>query len=818
MKRILILATILVSSALPGFSQGSVELGDSGEFSQLTYNPIGWGETPAVFDSDNNLYLCYTENGKLEYGGATLTNNMKTIVMKYNGNTWTRVGGTSATSSFPQITPIIAVDRFDTLYTAYWDGPQGAMKPSIHKFNGFGWMTVGSPMNFTNNLYGSTILWLKFDKNNMPYFSYADNNDSIHVYRYNGSAWNKLPNCGLSNSMKNTNIGTFGFDIPKSDSMPYVSGAPAQGQMAVKRFNFSTGGWEFVGSTSIPSTPSDSATTHTRLVFNSAGVPHLIYADMQYNRDLVVKRFSGGTWNTVGSKIHGVVYTFHLTFGPGDTPYVVSNTNNDQYGCKVYKFNGTDWDNVVENNLFENRLMGRIIFNNNGVPHGAFLSFINQKGEVRKFAANAWTLLAGKPKVGLSEGEVEQTSIKVNNQGDPIVLFRDLALGGRAVMKRYDPDSNKWFTIGNGPLTTGDTKSLKMDIDQSGKLYAVFGDGDNGYRTTMRRFDGTAWQNVGTAGFSSGSVSNVTMAVSNAGVPYTAYSDNGFGDKATVKKFDGNWVFVGSSGFSSGEANYTNMTLSDSGVPYIIYSDEGDNERAHVKQFNGTDWIDAGAGVISPSAASFTSLAIDKAKNITYALYTNTSTGKFTVSKYENSSWSDVGSPSFTDSIGGGGSIGLDRSGAPHVIFPDPLFDDKASIMMYNGTNWTFFGERGFSAGRVTTPSLSFDDSNNLFVVYASSQAFARKFTNANVGVANIDYVPENTGSVYPNPSNGILHFDIHFGDLGKPYTIYDMQGREKFTDKIRFEKNVIDLSSFTKGVYFLKVKESTRVYKLVIK
>jgi len=65
-----------------------------------------------------------------------------------------------------------------------------------------------------------------------------------------------------------------------------------------------------------------------------------------------------------------------------------------------------------------------------------------------------------------------------------------------------------------------------------------------------------AWNNVGDPGFSDGEGRHVSSFVFE-GTPYVAYSDEANGYKVTVKKYNGsNWETVGSAGFSAGQASY----------------------------------------------------------------------------------------------------------------------------------------------------------------------------------------------------------------------------------------------------------------------
>ena len=73
--------------------------------------------------------------------------------------------------------------------------------------------------------------------------------------------------------------------------------------------------------------------------------------------------------------------------------------------------------------------------------------------------------------------------------------------------------------------------------------------------------------------------------------------------------------------------------------------------------------------------------------------------------------------------------------------------------------------------------------------------------------------------SVYPNPSNGMFTLESSY-DLEKvSITIYTMDGRLMYEDKIALlnTQKTLDLSSFSEGMYVLRVETSTfKISKLI--
>jgi len=73
--------------------------------------------------------------------------------------------------------------------------------------------------------------------------------------------------------------------------------------------------------------------------------------------------------------------------------------------------------------------------------------------------------------------------------------------------------------------------------------------------------------------------------------------------------------------------------------------------------------------------------------------------------------------------------------------------------------------------------------------------------------------------SVYPNPSNGMVHLRANGTNRNASYEVFDMTGKSIQSGLINNKDFVISLTNSTKGLYFVKVRTATAVetYKLII-
>ncbi len=95
--------------------------------------------------------------------------------------------------------------------------------------------------------------------------------------------------------------------------------------------------------------------------------------------------------------------------------------------------------------------------------------------------------------------------------------------------------------------------------------------------------------------------------------------------------------------------------------------------------------------------------------------------------------------------------------------------------------------------------------------------------TNPTFGVTNGDCKKVNVGIndlimnelvIYPNPTNDVLTIKNDNANLGK-INIFDLNGKNIFTEKVENNELQLDMSNFANGMYILKT-ENSRVYKVV--
>ena len=128
--------------------------------------------------------------------------------------------------------------------------------------------------------------------------------------------------------------------------------------------------------------------------------------------------------------------------------------------------------------------------------------------------------------------------------------------------------SQSWDTVGHPGFSAQKAYYTSIAIDTEGTPYVVYVDAGNGLKATVMKYNGSSWDTVGHPGFSAGMVIYTSIAISKNGTPYVVYEDTINSYKATVMKYDGsNWVTVGNAGFSDGEVNWTCISIDSNGTP-----------------------------------------------------------------------------------------------------------------------------------------------------------------------------------------------------------------------------------------------------------
>ncbi|MES2704231.1 MAG: Ig-like domain-containing protein [Bacteroidota bacterium] len=309
----------------------------------------------------------------------------------------------------------------------------------------------------------------------------------------------------------------------------------------------------------------------------------------------------------------------------------------------------------------------------------------------------------------------------------------------------------QWEPVGPRHIMSGTSNNNKLVFAPDGTPYVAVTDGENGYKMTVKKYNGTAWETVGTPGFTPTEVYDLSMAITSGGIPYVCYS---YSDGYTyAMRFNGTtWESLGVA-IASWEPS---IVADASGNVYIA----GDG--ATVVTYTGSTW-EAVGGINSYYAMmpQITMYGSD-----IYVAFTDGDL-KTTVIKYGGSSWSVVGSAGFTPESGTYPSIAIDAGGTPYVSATRDA-DQTIQVMKFNGSVWTAVGDIALNG---TKSHIAFDASNHPHVTVEKEYThIIEKYFDGTSwiieGCNNLAYDPADLGTGIYYGGSFAIHNDI-------PYVAY---------------------------------------------
>jgi len=318
-------------------------------------------------------------------------------------------------------------------YVAYMDWAY-TNRMSVMKYSGASWEYVGGSPGFTAGIaYENAI----FVTGPVPYVVYRDFDraNRLTAMKYN----QLLPGWEYIDSVSDAGF-TSGTAYSPSlyvyGDEPYVAfrDSARSGKATVMR-NRLLGGWEDLGVPGFSASTASSISLH----IDSGGVPYVAYRDWANSYRLTVKKYSGGSWQTVGTQ----------GFSDGGVEYV-----------KIFLYNTT--------------------------PYVAYMDVANgNRATVKMFNGSTWQDVGN---AGFTPGTAEYVSLYVYN-GFPSVAFRDGASGGRAVVMKFNGAA--WGLIGY--ISDAGARYTSLFVDEAeGKPYLAFKDENQGDgEVTVMKYEGT---------------------------------------------------------------------------------------------------------------------------------------------------------------------------------------------------------------------------------------------------------------------------------------------------------------------------------------
>ncbi len=530
-------------------------------YNGTAWTKIGGDGVASSWNTNYEAVRSLTNDGTNVYAGLGDT-AQDAEVWRYNGTAWTKIGGDGVASSWAAADNIEYVTSLDYFGGNLYAGTGlTAGDADVWRYNGSTWTKIGGD-GVSGSWAAATyevVPALTNDGTNL-YAGLASSNGDGEVYSYNGSTWTKIGGDGLNSSFS-SNQGDGVYALAYGNSKLVAGLYDAAGNATTWERNGSTwtwtgGGyvnksWGFFNLQSVES----SATFNEKLyVGTGVGVAG----------NAMVWEFNGSSWQIIGGQgVNGswAPGTFENVFAlqpyKGSLYAAIGTTAND---AEVWKYSGGSWTKIGGDSVNGGWTTNYEQVNTLAVYNGdlyAGLGNSAQDAEVWKWNGTAWTKVGGDGVASSWAAALNIESVLSMTVYDGQLYAGLGATTGDAEVWRYN--GTAWTKVGgDGVASSWNTnyeEVLAMRVFDS-KLIVGLGSGTDD--AEIWQYDGSVWSQIGgddlNGSWTGGTYERVrAMAVYN-GELYTGIGDTA-GDGEVWKWNGSSWSQLGGDSLNSGWTN-----------------------------------------------------------------------------------------------------------------------------------------------------------------------------------------------------------------------------------------------------------------------
>ena len=561
--------------------------------------------------ADNIEYVASLEffGGNLYAGTASSTGDAD--VWRWNGTTWTKIGGDGLNSGWPASAYELVASLANDGTNLYAGLANGNGDGEVWRWNGTAWTKIGGdganaswPTNFGDGVYamsysGSTL-----------YTGLYDSAGDGQMWTWNGSSWTRI-----GGGYVNESWGFFGMQSVESsanfDSKLYVgTGVSLAGAAMVWEYNGST--WRVIGGQGVRGSwaPDTFENVFTLQSYNGE-----LYAGLGTGaNDAEVWRYNGTSWTQVGGDSLNGGWTTNYEGVYSLTPYngvLYAGLGASANDAEVWGYNGTSWTKVGGDSLnsgwttnFETVYAMTVYQNQLYAGLGASTG----DAEVWRFNGTSWTRVGGDGVNGSWNTNYEEVYAMRIYNGQLVAGIGS----GTGDAELWTFDGTAWTQIGgddvNGSWPDGTYERVRAMAVYNGALFVGIGEstGDG----EVWRWNGTSWTKIGGGGLNSGwttTIENVSTLIdyrgklyagtgntSNADAFVWSYGNNAYLSSAqTVQDdqwhhiaatYDGTTMRIYVDGQLDASANIA-LTMATSNLPLKIGSTYGSGGRGEAQGY-----------------------------------------------------------------------------------------------------------------------------------------------------------------------------------------------------------------------------------------
>ena len=425
---------------------------------------------------------------------------------------------------------------------------------------------------------------------------------------------------------------------------------------------------------------------------------------------------------------------------------------------------------------------------------------------------------------------VSAGGLDVASNGDIYVAYSDPSDSGYA----FKWDGSQWTPIGSAYSSV----ETHIVLDNNDIPYLVARDVSQNYKGVIFKLENGSWTPLNGTGIYAPNeeyACHQDLAFDSSNTPYIGYADYMASNLLKVRKFEnGEWVAVG-----SGIDNiyfYQSMALDENNMPYLAYC-AYPSYQLRAARFNGNDFESLGDD-LADGAVSELSTCFNEGK-FTVAFTNEGQSNYLSVLQYDNE-WSYVG-PSLISEGPIDDPFITANDGSLFVAYSDDGLQGLASCMKYTEVTILYpptdfaaevFGNDNVklswglpTEGTPTGYKLYRDD---VFLANVAELEYfdydlssgSHRYTLSSVypegeSVQVGPIVVETTQGFYEHEQTLIhiyptrTHSTITIESaIRSPFTVYNTNGQALIKSQINIGSNMIDFSSLSKGIYFIKIAE----------
>ncbi len=580
---------------------------------KIQYELADGSETTWTQQAGNDINDSWDLNGKISIESQTVIDDTLYVglgnaigdaeVWSWDGTIWTQIGGDGLNSSW-------ADQTFEGVYSLTTDGTNiyaglgaTAGDAEVWRWNGSTWSRIGGDaINSSWAVSTFEVVYSMSYFDDTLYAGLGSTANDAEVWSWNGSAWTKIGGDSL-NSGWTTNF-EYVYQMVNDGTNLYVGLGLTAGDAEVWSWNGSA--WTRIGGDAVNSSWANSTfETVTSMLYQGS----TLYVGLGTTAgDADLWSYTSGTWTQIGGdalnsgwagSTYEAVYSLR-----GDGTNVYAGLGATAGDNEVWSWNGSAWTKIggdAINSGFTNThtIVSTLSYVGTTLYAGLTGSV---SSEVWAYSGGVWTQVGGNY-YNHSWGFFNLQSVEsMTTYSDKLYAGTGLTVAGNALVWEFD--GSTWTLIGGQGVNSswaGKTfESVTSMISDGGNLYVGLGTTAND--AEVWRWNGSAWTKIGGDSLNSGWTTNYESVLSMA--VYQGDLHVGLGvsaNDAEVWRWNGSaWTKIGGDSTNSGWTTNYESVLSMAVYEDYLYAGlgvtAGDSE---VWRWNGTVWGKVGGDGIN---------------------------------------------------------------------------------------------------------------------------------------------------------------------------------------------------------------------------